>query len=208
MKSKLIATITIIAFICSILQINYVYAAERQLFPFEVGGITVDCEGQRTISDKDKPRVLPNKNGGLNELTLYEQSTYQDKLPNHYYYRTVGYIMALLKEPNVKDESIITSSYYDNNTLRLEESRKMRELIKETPGYDFGEPYVTSYTFSRQFFDNLFGKDVVDKADWLLRIGLVEFYKTDSEGNEGPALGSMYAVHEDIFKDVTLAMQT
>ena len=113
MKNKIIALAVMVAFVFSILPVKYVYAANKPQFPFSVGEITVNCEGQRPINDADRPKIWTDKNGGLDKLTLFEQSTYQDKLPNHYYYRTVGYIMALLKAPNVKDESIITSSYYD-----------------------------------------------------------------------------------------------
>ena len=73
----------------------------------------------------------------------------------------------------------------------------MRQLISERPDYEFGKPYVTSYTFSRKFFDDLFIEGAIDDANWLLKVGLVEFYKTDSQGNEGPAIGSMFVTKEN-----------
>ncbi|MDN5300928.1 MAG: hypothetical protein PWQ60_442 [Thermoanaerobacteraceae bacterium] len=195
MNKKLIALLTLLLllFASLILPLNSIYAAGE--FPFTIGGITVDCIGQRTINENDKPQVLLNKNGGLDKLTLCEQSTYQDKLPNHYYYRTVKYIMALLSEPNV--ESIIMANSYDNNPVRKAENERMRQLISERSDYEFGEPYVTSYTFSRKFFDDLFIEGAIDDANWLLKVGQIELYKSDSNGEEGPTIGSMFVINEN-----------
>ncbi|HHV82614.1 MAG TPA: hypothetical protein GXX43_02985, partial [Tepidanaerobacter syntrophicus] len=53
----------------------------------------------------DKARPLrsggPDGNAQLDSLTIYEQSTYGPKVPNGFYYRTVGYKVALLNSNRI-----------------------------------------------------------------------------------------------------------
>jgi len=77
-------------------------------------------------------------------LSIYEQSTYAPLQPNWAYYRTVGYKCLLLD----KDLNNLTPIVYHNyNTIRLEESAKMREIMGDNPTR---EPSVNRITLTRE----------------------------------------------------------
>jgi len=78
------------------------------------------------------------------KLMIYEQSTYAPLQPNWAYYRTVGYKCLLLD----KDLNNLTPIVYHNyNTIRLEESAKMREIMGDNPTR---EPSVNRITLTRE----------------------------------------------------------
>jgi len=88
-------------------------------------------------------------------LSIYEQSTYAPLQPNWAYYRTVGYKCLLLD----KDLNNLTPIVYHNyNTIRLEESAKMREIMGDNPTR---EPSVNRITLTREHLVNLFRDEYV-----------------------------------------------
>lgn len=209
---KRIAAIVIAAmFVCTLFQFNILYAAENKGTPlFEGDGIIVEFYHKGIYDGTKKPPYWSEDEDGtkhLQRIYLFEQSTYADKLPNHYYYRTVGYHMLLVDE-NFQPLSDI--KYYDNTLLRLNEQKVMRELIRNTPGYEFSEPYTVATTISRQNLINVFGEDSdnIDKARYLLRCGEIEFYKSDANGNETPAISTSRTryIYDDTGTKITRAI--
>ena len=85
---------------------SFAYASEDDPYLLYIGdGVTVRFENQGRIDDnRDKYRAIPERSGGpdgkahLDSIKIYMQSTYGKPEPGRFYYRTVGYKIALLDE--------------------------------------------------------------------------------------------------------------
>lgn len=225
---------------------SFAFADERLLY--DQDGVTTRYRMQGEMDPHERDRARPVRSGGENDnahldyITIFNQSTYGKRTPGKYYYRTVGYQIALLDKdlmPVVEDGIIptnplgtliaddlaidrsmivdyllgrssnpglpivieynirgkIDTKYFDTNSIRLTEQKNMWKLIEERLGdaaYD--EPVVTSMTISRERLIRelgLHGREfLIDQAQYLVMAGEVEFYKTNTDGTEGPAFSS------------------
>lgn len=189
-------------------------------------GIKIRLKKQGALDEKTD-KADPQRSGGidgkahLDSLTINEQSTYADKIPHHFYYRTVGYQMKILdkdmlpleegglipvdanKVPIFGDlvyipgkglefqRAVVDTKYFKTKGIREQETAAIKDYIGKE---GLGKTYVTSWVLSREHLIDaleLQGKEyLLDKARYLIRAGVVEYYQADANGKEGPALDS------------------
>lgn len=221
---------------------NTIAFADEKLL-YNQNGVIVRYERSGEM-DPNKDKARPVRSGGedgkahLDSLRIFDQSTYADKLPNHFYYRTVGYQIALLNEdklpidedglipsnlsgipigddiavdpsvimayllgliddPNLGIEfnirGLINTNYFRTKEIREKESQAMKDLIKNRFGEaGYNKPYVTSFTISRERLIKELGLEgrehILDQAKYLLWAGEIEYFKSNPDCSEGPAL--------------------
>lgn len=102
MSKKIITLVVCILFVLSIAN-SFAFALEDQDVLYNKDGVTVMYHRPGKM-DPAKDRAQPFRSGGvdgkerLDAITIYNQSTYGKPEPGRFYYRTVGYKIALLDE--------------------------------------------------------------------------------------------------------------
>ncbi|SHH38685.1 hypothetical protein SAMN02745221_02234 [Thermosyntropha lipolytica DSM 11003] len=172
MKKK-IALIVLIAFILSIFPINTVLATTGNI-AVSRDGVEIIDKGKGTGSNPDIIQARRTKDQTkVDHIYFYNQSTIGSGTMDGKGYRTIGYDMTLYDE---KKNKISETYYFDYGSYREEYLAYMRNKIRNTPGWNFGDSYVSEEYLYRDFLLKYFKPEVLDTAKYLKLDGHIELF--------------------------------